>query len=161
MPPMGMVKWIEMGGAKIEAFYIYREGIKLTFLFKSSFCHLFPTLCFNTEYSFIAVDLLYGNVYCFMCSTYVYDDELDNIAKEEADKVSWITGCGKRKYFEWQPNELENNLLTITPKRRKISQNSSVGEFLRMKFLINVHFKEWVFKEVQLLHENSTKGTLC
>lgn len=103
--------------------------IELILHSKFHFCYLFHALCFNTDV-FIAVDLLYGNVYCFMCSTYVYDDELDNIAKEEADKVSWITGCGKRKYFEWQPNELETNLLTITPKRRKISQDSSVGKFI-------------------------------
>ncbi len=41
---------------------------------------------------FVAVDLLYGNIYCFICCTYVYDDEIDNIAKEELDKISWIKG---------------------------------------------------------------------
>ena len=74
--------------------------------------------------------MLYGNVYCFICGTYVYDDELEQIGVDEADKAAWIAGCGKRKYFDWQPNDLETALLTMTTKRRKISKDSIVGEIL-------------------------------
>ena len=63
-----------------------------------------------------------------MCGTYVYDDELEQIGRDEADKAAWIAGCGKRKYFEWQPNDLETALLTMTTKRRKISKDSIVGK---------------------------------
>ena len=76
----------------------------------------------------LAVDLLYGNVYCFICGSYVYDGELEQIGRDEADKAAWIAGCGKRKYFEWQPNDLEAALLTMTTKRRKISKDSIVGK---------------------------------
>ena len=85
---------------------------------------------FLSFYSFlplVAVDLLYGNVYCFLCGTYVYDDELEQLGKEEADKAS-VLGSGKRKYYEWQPNDLETALLSITSKRRKISKTSIVGK---------------------------------
>ena len=77
-----------------------------------------------------AVDLLYGNVYCFICGTYVYDEELEQIGREEADKIAWIAGCGKRKFFEWQPTDIETALLTMTTKRRLLSKNSIVGELL-------------------------------
>ena len=83
---------------------------------------------YNAYINLSAVDLLYGNVYCFMCGTYVYDDELEQIGRDEADKAAWIAGCGKRKYFEWQPTDLETALLTMTTKRRNISQSSVIGE---------------------------------
>jgi len=82
----------------------------------------------------LAVDLLYGNVYCFLCGTYVYDDELEQIGRDEADKAAWIVGCGKRKYFEWRPSDIETALLTMTTKRRKISKDSIVG----LRGLINL-----------------------
>eukprot|EP00794_Sanderia_malayensis_P000142 gene142-754_t len=45
-----------------------------------------------------------------------------------------MLGSGKRKYFEWQPNELEAGLLVLNQKRRKICKNSTVG----LRGLINL-----------------------
>jgi len=38
----------------------------------------------------LAVDLNYGNIYCSVCESYVYDEEIDSIAKDEADKASQL-----------------------------------------------------------------------
>ena len=40
----------------------------------------------------------YGNIYCSICKTYVYDEEIDSISKEEADKASQLK-CMFLDYF--------------------------------------------------------------
>ncbi|KAG7256690.1 hypothetical protein CRUP_011289, partial [Coryphaenoides rupestris] len=35
----------------------------------------------------LAVDLLYGGIYCFVCQDYIYDKEMEQIAKEEQRKA--------------------------------------------------------------------------
>lgn len=43
-----------------------------------------------------AIDLLYGGIYCFVCQDYIYDKDMEQIAKEEqrkAWKLQGITFC--------------------------------------------------------------------
>lgn len=39
-----------------------------------------------------AIDLLYGGIYCFMCQDYIYDKDMEQIAKEEQRKAWKIQG---------------------------------------------------------------------
>lgn len=45
---------------------------------------------------FLAIDLHYGNIYCIMCQSYVYDKEIDQVVKEESNKASQL----KCKYVQ-------------------------------------------------------------
>lgn len=43
-----------------------------------------------------AIDLLYGGIYCFVCQDYIYDKDMEQIAKEEqrkAWKLQGISSC--------------------------------------------------------------------
>jgi len=47
-----------------------------------------------------AVDLLYGGIYCFVCQDYIYDKEMEQIAKEEQRKAWKLQGmCFRLKCF--------------------------------------------------------------
>ncbi|RMC17613.1 hypothetical protein DUI87_05277 [Hirundo rustica rustica] len=90
-----------------------------------------------------AIDLLYGGIYCFMCQDYIYDKDMEQIAKEEQRKA-WklqaftptvvshyqctMTGIGE-KYSTWEPTKRELELLRHNPKRRKITTNCTIGTF--------------------------------
>lgn len=39
-----------------------------------------------------AIDLMYGGVYCFLCQDYIYDKDMEVIAKEEQRKAWKIQG---------------------------------------------------------------------
>uniref|UniRef100_F7G8S8 Ubiquitin carboxyl-terminal hydrolase n=1 Tax=Ornithorhynchus anatinus TaxID=9258 RepID=F7G8S8_ORNAN len=96
----------------------------------------------------LAIDLLYGGIYCFMCQDYIYDKDLEQIAKEEQRKA-WklqaftptvvshyqctMTGIGE-KYSTWEPTKRELELLRHNPKRRKITTNCTIG----LRGLINL-----------------------
>ncbi|XP_023932520.1 ubiquitin carboxyl-terminal hydrolase 22-like [Lingula anatina] len=78
----------------------------------------------------LAVDLVFGAVYCFACGDYIYDGELEGIAGENGksfeDSIG-LDGC-------WVPTDVELQLLHQNPKRRKISDNSTIG----LRGLINL-----------------------
>ncbi len=83
--------------------------------------------------SFPAVDLLYGNIYCFLCSTYVYDDEIDVIARDESDKISWIKGsffCCKLllEFTIFRVYSLTHLKSRKSSVFRRIQRNSSLKE---------------------------------
>ncbi|OXB67535.1 hypothetical protein ASZ78_004653 [Callipepla squamata] len=95
-----------------------------------------------------AIDLLYGGIYCFMCQDYIYDKDMEQIAKEEQRKA-WklqaftptvvshyqctMTGIGE-KYSTWEPTKRELELLRHNPKRRKITTNCTIDN-LNVLFL--------------------------
>ena len=56
-----------------------------------SFCSasLFSSLSLSV---FPAIDLLYGGIYCFMCQDYIYDKDMEQIAKEEQRKAWKMQG---------------------------------------------------------------------
>lgn len=39
-----------------------------------------------------AIDLLYGGIYCFVCQDYIYDKDMEQIAKEEQRKAWKLQG---------------------------------------------------------------------
>ncbi|XP_068100986.1 ubiquitin carboxyl-terminal hydrolase 22-A [Hyperolius riggenbachi] len=96
----------------------------------------------------LAIDLLYGGIYCFMCQDYIYDKDMEQVAKEEQRKA-WklqaftpslaspyqytMTGVGE-KYSTWEPTKRELELLRHNPKRRKITTNCTIG----LRGLINL-----------------------
>lgn len=41
---------------------------------------------------FPAIDLLYGGIYCFVCQDYIYDKDMEQIAKEEQRKAWKLQG---------------------------------------------------------------------
>ncbi|KAJ8366502.1 hypothetical protein AAFF_G00353220 [Aldrovandia affinis] len=81
----------------------------------------------------LAVDLLYGGIYCFVCQDYIYDKDMEQIAKEEQRKSWKLQGVGE-KYSTWEPTKRELELLRHNPKRRKITTNCTIG----LRGLINL-----------------------
>ncbi|CAB1311954.1 unnamed protein product [Coregonus sp. 'balchen'] len=75
----------------------------------------------------LAIDLLYGGIYCFVCQDYIYDKDMEQIAKEEQRKVWKLQGVGE-KYSTWEPTKRELELLRHNPKRRRITSNCTIGE---------------------------------
>ncbi|KAL1263854.1 hypothetical protein QQF64_004209 [Cirrhinus molitorella] len=74
----------------------------------------------------LAIDLLYGGIYCFVCQDYIYDKDMEQIAKEEQRKAWKLQGIGE-KYSMWEPTKRELELLRHNPKRRKITANCTIG----------------------------------
>ncbi|KAL5018944.1 hypothetical protein ScPMuIL_004666 [Solemya velum] len=75
----------------------------------------------------LAVDLHYGAVYCFPCGDYVYDSELEDMARSQWGKASSSLGIKERIFAPWEPNDTETELLRKNPKRRKVEVASTVG----------------------------------
>ncbi|GLD49351.1 ubiquitin carboxyl-terminal hydrolase 22 [Lates japonicus] len=73
----------------------------------------------------LAIDLLYGGIYCFVCQDYIYDKDMEQIAKEEQRKAWKLQGIGE-KYTTWEPTKRELELLRHNPKRRKITTNCTI-----------------------------------
>ncbi|TRY64549.1 hypothetical protein DNTS_008224 [Danionella cerebrum] len=105
----------------------------------------------------LAIDLLYGGIYCFVCQDYIYDKDMEQIAKEEQRKawklqerlqISMKPNLRYRalksfedafirigeKYSMWEPTKRELELLRHNPKRRKITANCTIG----LRGLINL-----------------------
>lgn len=74
----------------------------------------------------LSVDLSCGTVYCNACRSFVYDDELESIAKKQNQNAAASLGI-KRCYLPWEPGQDEIELLKRNPKRRKVSENSHIG----------------------------------
>eukprot|EP00064_Thunnus_orientalis_P000211 superscaffoldBa00000009_g211 len=81
----------------------------------------------------VSIDLLYGGIYCFVCQDYIYDKDMEQIAKEEQRKAWKLQGIGE-KYTTWEPTKRELELLRHNPKRRKITTNCTIG----LRGLINL-----------------------
>ncbi|XP_077019453.1 ubiquitin carboxyl-terminal hydrolase 22 [Tamandua tetradactyla] len=81
----------------------------------------------------LALDLTYGGVYCFLCQDYVYDRDMEMVAKEEQRKAWKIQGVGE-KFSTWEPTTRELELLRHNPKRRKITSSCTIG----LRGLINL-----------------------
>uniref|UniRef100_A0A673XVZ4 Ubiquitin carboxyl-terminal hydrolase n=1 Tax=Salmo trutta TaxID=8032 RepID=A0A673XVZ4_SALTR len=79
----------------------------------------------------LAIDLLYGGIYCFVCQDYIYDKDMEQIAKEEQRKAWKLQG---EKYSTWEPTKRELELLRHNPKRRKMTTNCTIG----LRGLINL-----------------------
>ncbi|KAI1301809.1 Ubiquitin carboxyl-terminal hydrolase 22 [Halotydeus destructor] len=74
----------------------------------------------------LAMDLTYGNVYCFVCKDYVYDKELESVATRKSPY--------SLRSQKWEPTKSELEILKDHPKRKRLSKNSFVG----LRGLINL-----------------------
>ncbi|XP_046533784.1 ubiquitin carboxyl-terminal hydrolase 22 isoform X2 [Equus quagga] len=81
----------------------------------------------------LAIELMYGGIYCFLCQDYIYDKDMEIIAKEEQRKAWKMQGVGE-KFSTWEPTKRELELLKHNPKRRKITSNCTIG----LRGLINL-----------------------
>ncbi|XP_041363994.1 ubiquitin carboxyl-terminal hydrolase 22-like isoform X2 [Gigantopelta aegis] len=81
----------------------------------------------------LAIDMVYGTIYCFGCADYVYDRELEDMASKHI-KSSAIS-LGLKSFFSpWHPTDEEVSLLSTNPKRRKVEEKSTIG----LRGLINL-----------------------
>lgn len=103
---------------------------------------------------FAAVELSLGNLYCFKCCDYIYDEDCDRISQSLLRKASNSLGklqnelmscmgirargfvlTGIRHYVSpWEPSEIELELLLQHPKRRKVDGNSTIGSSSKIMF---------------------------
>lgn len=74
----------------------------------------------------LAVDLTYGITFCSICKDYVYDMEFEAIQRESFPFSS--------ASISWTPSIEEADLLRLNPKRRKVSELSTIG----LRGLINL-----------------------
>lgn len=56
-----------------------------------SICNLAP-IFLSLSFLLSAIDLLYGGIYCFVCQDYIYDKDMEQIAKEEQRKAWKLQG---------------------------------------------------------------------
>lgn len=61
-------------------------------MFPSLWTHIFFFPPPHLPFCFAAIDLLYGGIYCFMCQDYIYDKDMEQIAKEEQRKAWKLQG---------------------------------------------------------------------
>ncbi|XP_052613226.1 ubiquitin carboxyl-terminal hydrolase 22 isoform X2 [Peromyscus californicus insignis] len=115
-------------------------GIHLNRLHSCLYCVFFG--CFTKKHIHdhakskrhnLAIDLMYGGIYCFLCQDYIYDKDIEIIAKEEQRKAWKLQGVGE-KFSTWEPTKRELELLKHNPKRRKITSNCTIG----LRGLINL-----------------------
>lgn len=81
----------------------------------------------------LAIDLTYGVILCFACQDYVYDEEVDEIARREHQRANHSLG-NMTLFTPWEPTRKEIQLLKENPKRRKVTGNSTIG----LRGLINL-----------------------
>lgn len=56
-----------------------------------SICNFAP-IFLSLSFLLPAIDLLYGGIYCFVCQDYIYDKDMEQIAKEEQRKAWKLQG---------------------------------------------------------------------
>ncbi|KAL3211135.1 hypothetical protein MRX96_000820 [Rhipicephalus microplus] len=87
----------------------------------------------RTNQHLLAVDISYGVVYCFTCADYVYDRELEAIARKHRRRCARLLGL-QEYYQHWEPSNFELDLLRRNPRRKRIANNSYIG----LRGLINL-----------------------
>ncbi|KAK7475420.1 hypothetical protein BaRGS_00033370 [Batillaria attramentaria] len=81
----------------------------------------------------LSVDLNFGTVYCYACKDFVYDKELETLAKRQ-NKAAAASLAIRRQFAPWEPDQDEIELLRRNPKRRRVSESSHIG----LRGLINL-----------------------
>lgn len=74
----------------------------------------------------LSVDLIFGNILCADCSDYVYDSELEEVAKAN-ELVASQTKNRTLNWAPWYPSPLEKELLKYHWKRVCITPDSTIG----------------------------------
>lgn len=63
---------------------------------------------------------------CFQCGDYVYDRELLAVAKAQWSESAKSLSFGEF-YRAWEPTQIEAELLRKHPRRRRVVENSTIG----------------------------------
>jgi hypothetical protein len=77
---------------------------------------------------FLAVDVNHGSVMCFICQDYVYDADLEAIAVEHRVQACRSLGIRPMAFRTWEPTPYERELLALHPRRKRITNQSTIGE---------------------------------
>lgn len=78
------------------------------------------------------MDLTWGYVYCYLCRDYIYDSELEKLAKKKRLKAAKVYGPTYAQYYTtWEPTLYELEVLRQNPQRKRISDNSYIGNYPR------------------------------
>ncbi len=88
----------------------------------------------STYYLFvlIAVELMYGTIYCFKCHDYVYDCSVDEISRNIERQLAhsrFLTSRQPVAYVAWEPTQDEMELLKQNPRRKKLEPGSTLGDY--------------------------------
>ncbi|CAL1286053.1 unnamed protein product [Larinioides sclopetarius] len=73
----------------------------------------------------ISVDIKNGNIFCYKCGDYTYDEDFENIAiqyKKQAGRAK-----GSEINFPWEPKQYEIQVLKENNGFKKISEDSCIG----------------------------------
>ncbi|CAH6782602.1 ubiquitin carboxyl-terminal hydrolase 51 [Phodopus roborovskii] len=74
----------------------------------------------ETKQHHLAVDLYHGVIYCFMCKDYVYDKDIEQIAKETKEKIlGLITSTAVDASYQQCTLEAEENQSTCESKEQE------------------------------------------
>ncbi|KAF4517421.1 hypothetical protein B566_EDAN005030 [Ephemera danica] len=82
----------------------------------------------------LAVDINHGAVLCFQCHDYVYDMELEAVVSEHQTKACQSLGMRQLAFRTWEPTPYERELLAMHPRRKRITNQSTIG----LRGLINL-----------------------
>ena len=80
----------------------------------------------------IAVELMYGTIYCFKCHDYVYDCSVDEISRNIERQLAhsrFLTSRQPVAYVAWEPTQDEMELLKQNPRRKKLEPGSTLGDY--------------------------------
>jgi len=78
----------------------------------------------------LAMDLSFGQIYCFACNDNIYDPEVERCAQREWRNVCKFNGWRESNLTTlpyWEPTGTAIEYLRLNPKRRRISTDSYVG----------------------------------
>nr|XP_010969024.2 ubiquitin carboxyl-terminal hydrolase 22-like [Camelus bactrianus] len=132
-------KYIKPMGLEAKSCVCHVCGVHLNRLHSCLHCVFFG--CFTKKHIHehakvkrhnLAIELVYGGIYCFLCQDYIYKD-IEIIAKEKQRKAWKMQGVGE-KFSTWEPTKRELELLKHNPKQRKITSNCTMG----LRGLINL-----------------------
>lgn len=73
------------------------------------------------------MDITFGTIYCFACQDYVYDNEMEAMARKQRHKSAKFLGINNAQYCPWIPSKNELVILKQNPQRKRISDNSYIG----------------------------------
>ncbi|XP_002720078.1 ubiquitin carboxyl-terminal hydrolase 51 [Oryctolagus cuniculus] len=73
----------------------------------------------ETKQHNLAVDLYYGVIYCFMCKDYVYDKDIEQIAKETKEKILKLLTSTDSSHQQFITSEVEEKQLTCESKEQE------------------------------------------
>lgn len=66
-------------------------------------------------YLFVAMDIVYGYVYCFACNNYIFDEQFEILSSRLRRNALRYDSSLR---YEWQPTDYEEDLLHTFCKKK-------------------------------------------